>query len=236
MISMITNTYEKNAQIMMKQNSYDNLREYMKQIEGLYQNMRSFKHDYANIMVSMAGYMELDDMEGLKEYYNKQVFPMSTKLNKEKDTIARLHNLDIIELKSLISVKLNYAQELNIEVNLEIIEKIDTVNMKVVDLARIIGILLDNAIEACQKCTHPHIDFSVIKFEKGVTIIVRNTYKKQEIDYNKLGNIGISSKGERRGTGLFNIRCIVNEYDNVIMDTEYEEKYFTQIIEIYSNI
>ena len=34
-------------------------------------------------------------------------------------------------LKSLISVKLNYALELNIEVILEIAEKIDKINMKI---------------------------------------------------------------------------------------------------------
>lgn len=36
--------------------------------------------------------------------------------------MAKLHNLDIIELKSLISVKINYALELKIEIDLEITE------------------------------------------------------------------------------------------------------------------
>lgn len=232
-VTTIVREYETNANIMLKQNSYDNLQEYMTQIEELYQNIRVFRHDYANVMVSMAGYIEENDMEGLKRYYDKQVFPISNLLNKEKDAVAKLHNLDVIELKSLISVKINYALEMNIEVNLEITEKIDKVNMKSVDLVRIMGILLDNAIEACQECEKPSISLSIIKMSKDITFIVKNTYVKQDIDYSKLGSLGMSSKGERRGTGLYNIKTITNAYDNVIMDTEYENGYFTQLLEIY---
>jgi len=225
--------YETNANIMLKQNSYDNLQEYMMQIEELYQNLRTFRHDYANIMVSMSGYIEKNDMEGLRKYYGKQIFPMNNLLDKEKDAVAKLHNLNIIELKSIISVKINYALEMNIDVNLEITEKINRINMESIDLVRIIGILLDNATEACQECKNPSITLSIIKMENYITFIVKNTYVKQNLDYSKLGSLGISSKGERRGTGLYNIKTIINTYDNVVMDTEYENGYFTQLIEIY---
>ena len=225
--------YETNANIMLKQNSYDNLQEYMMQIEELYQNLRTFRHDYANIMVSMSGYIEKNDMEGLRKYYGKQIFPMNNLLDKEKDAVAKLHNLNIIELKSIISVKINYALEMNIDVNLEITEKINRINMESIDLVRIIGILLDNATEACQECKNPSITLSIIKMENDITFIVKNTYVKQNLDYSKLGSLGISSKGERRGTGLYNIKTIINTYDNVVMDTEYENGYFTQLIEIY---
>ena len=232
-VATIVYEYETNANIMMKQNSYDNLQEYMKQIEELYQNMRVFRHDYANVILSVVGYIEENDMDGLKKYYDMEIFPISNLFNKEKDVVAKLHNLDIIELKSLISVKINYALELKVEVNLEIIEKIDKVNMKSIDLVRIIGIFLDNAIEACQECEKPSIDLSIIKMDKDITFIVKNTYIKKNIDYCKLGTLGISSKGERRGTGLYNVKTIINAYNNVIMDTEYENGYFTQLLEIY---
>lgn len=105
--------------------------------------------------------------------------------------------------------------------------------MNGIDLVRIVGILLDNAIEACQECENPCIIFCIVRMNEDVTFIIKNTYVKHEIDYSKLGNIGISSKGERRGAGLYNIKTITNSYDNVIMDTEYGEGYFTQVLEIY---
>lgn len=232
-LCMIFREYEKNAKIMLKQNSYDNLQTYMTEIEGLYENLRGFRHDYTNVMASMLGYIETKDMEGLKKYYEKEIFPISHLLNKEEYEIAKLHNLDIIELKSLISVKLNYALELKIQVRLEITEKIDAINMKMVDLIRIMGVLLDNAVEACQECKKPSITLSMIKMGWNITVIVKNTYIEKNIDYSKLGSLGISSKGERRGTGLYNIRNITSNYKNVTLDTEYNGQYFTQLLEIY---
>lgn len=236
MITMIIRYYETNAKIMLKQHSYDNLQGYIMQMEEFYQELRVFRHDYANIMVSMVGYIESNDIEGLKKYYDTYIFPMEEQLDKEKDAIAKLHNLDIIELKSLISVKLNRAIKLHIDINVEIIERINKVNIKIIDLVRIVGILMDNAIEACQVCKKPSIDFCIIKFDENITLVIKNTYVRQSLDYSRLGNLGVSSKGERRGIGLYNIKSIINSYNNVIMDTEYGDKYFIQTLEIYDEM
>ncbi len=233
MVTMIIREYEINAKITMKQNSYDNLQEYMSQIEELYQNIRVFRHDYANIMASMAVYLTDNDIEGLKTYYEKHIFPVSALLNKEKDVISRLNRLDLVELKGLTAVKINYALEMHIKVSLEITERIEKINMDSLDLVRIAGILLDNAIEACQECEEPCMDLAMIKTPQGVTIIIRNNYIKKEMDYSRLGNLGITSKGERRGVGLYNMKSLIGKYDNVVMDTEYADQYFTQLIEIY---
>ena len=32
---------------------------------------------------------------------------------------------------------------------------------------------------------------------------------------------------------MYNVKSIIGNYDNVVMDTEYEDQYFTQMIEIY---
>lgn len=84
MISTLVREYETNANIMLRQNSYDNLQEYVAQIEELYQNIRVFRHDFANVMVSLSGYIEENDMDGLKMYYEQQIFPINNLLNKEK--------------------------------------------------------------------------------------------------------------------------------------------------------
>ncbi len=233
MIITIIKEYNRNANIMMKQQSYDNLKEYMSNIEELYQGLRTFKHDYANVMISMTGFLESNNLEGLKNYYDREIDPLNRQLYKENDTLTRLLNLNILELKSLISVKLNYALEHCIKVNLEISEEIETISMNRIDLVRIIGILLDNAIEASQECNDPTISVSIIKTKQGTTFIIKNTYIKKKMDYSKLGSVGFSSKGERRGTGLYNMKTIAKQYQNVTIDTEYDESYFTQIMEIY---
>ena len=184
-------------------------------------------------MISMTGFLESNNLEGLKNYYDREIDPLNRQLYKENDTLTRLLNLNILELKSLISVKLNYALEHCIKVNLEISEEIETISMNRIDLVRIIGILLDNAIEASQECNDPTISVSIIKTKQGTTFIIKNTYIKKKMDYSKIGSVGFSSKGERRGTGLYNMKTIAKQYQNVTIDTEYDESYFTQIMEIY---
>ncbi len=235
MILIIIKEYETNAKIKMKQHSYDNLQDYMSKIEDLYLNMRAFKHDYANVMASMAVYIERQDVEGLKKYYQSQILPVSNLLHKENDVLARLYHLQVVELKGLLSVKINYALERKIKVDLEIADVIEKIDMKIVDLVRIIGILFDNAAEACQQHEHPSILISFIKTEQGVVFQIKNTYIRQDLDYSRLGNLGVTSKGERRGMGLYNVRSIISGYENVMMDTEYTEEYFTQLLEIFEN-
>lgn len=233
MIYVIVKEYGRNAEMMMKQHSYDNLKEYMDQIEELYQSLRTFKHDYTNVMMSMAGYMETDDLEGMKRYYEKEVYPLSRQLYKENHAVAGLRNLAAIELKGLISVKINYAMEQHISVDIDIPEKIEKTGMKSIDLVRVIGILLDNAVEACQECSSPEVSIGIIKSGPCVTFLVKNTYIQKDIDYNRLGSLGVSSKGERRGNGLHIVKTIIDRYSNATLDTEYDGAYFTQVLEVF---
>lgn len=232
MIAVIAKEFDTNAKIMMKQQSYDNLKEYMDQIEELYQSLHTFRHDYANVMMSMAGYIETEDLDGLKKYFEREIYPLSRQHNRENYAISCLHNLAVVELKSLISVKVNYAMELHIKVDIDISDKIDKINMKTIDLIRIIGILLDNAIEASQECSSPAISLGIIKSGRCITFIVKNTYIKKQIDYSRLGSMGVSSNGERRGNGLYIVKSMIESYNYVTLDTEYDGESFTQYLEI----
>ena len=43
--------------------------EYNKTLRILHDNVRGFKHDFDNIVTTIGGYINTDDMEGLKTYY-----------------------------------------------------------------------------------------------------------------------------------------------------------------------
>ncbi len=132
----------------MRQDSYNKLQEYTNQIETMYSSLRSFKHDYSNIMLSMSGYIEANDMDGLKKFFDKEILPLSKNITKNTAHINQLMNINATELKSIISSKLLYAIELNIAVSVEVTDNIPNIPMDTLDLSRIIGIFLDNAIEA----------------------------------------------------------------------------------------
>lgn len=67
-------THKEKIELDIRQDSYNKLQEYTNQIENMYSSLRSFKHDYSNIMLSMSGYIETNDMEGLREYFEKKSF------------------------------------------------------------------------------------------------------------------------------------------------------------------
>ena len=46
-------------------------KQYNKTLQILHDNLRAFKHDFANIISGIGGYVETDDMEGLKKYYKQ---------------------------------------------------------------------------------------------------------------------------------------------------------------------
>ncbi len=123
----------------------------------MYSTLRSFKHDYSNMMLTMAEYIASEDINGLKNYFTNEFMPKNQKLTSDTTKINSLINLKDIELKSLLSAKLLYALNLGINVEIEIIEEISHIQMDIIDLARIVGIFLDNAIESALETEQPRL-------------------------------------------------------------------------------
>lgn len=67
------------------------------------------------------------------------------------------------EIKGLISAKVIRAQELGIDVVIDVTEIIDNIDMDRVDLVRSLGILLDNAIDAAVESTDKKMNVALIK-------------------------------------------------------------------------
>ena len=111
-------THKEKIELDIRQDSYNKLQEYTNQIENMYSSLRSFKHDYSNIMLSMSGYIETNDMEGLREYFEKEILPLGKNVAKNTAHLNQLMNIKTTELKSIISSKLLYAIELNIKVTI----------------------------------------------------------------------------------------------------------------------
>lgn len=220
------------SNVKFKQESYDTLQKYTQQIENMYSDIRSFKHDYINIMASMSGYIEANDMSGLSNYFKKSILPLSSQISKSNYKLNQLMNIKIVEIKSILSAKLIYAHEIGIDINIEIIEPISTVSMDTMDLARVLGIFMDNAIEASLETSHPELSLVMINNENSIAIIIMNNHIKHDIPYYDLKKISVSTKGKNRGIGLHNADIIISKYPNVIHDTEIKDDLFIQHLEI----
>lgn len=224
--------YMEKLDMEIRQESYDRLQEYTGQVEQMYSTLRSFKHDYSNIMLSMSGYMQTNDMEGLKAYFDREILPLNQNITKDTAHLNQLINIKPMELKSIISAKLLYAMELNIHVSVEIEGKITDPAMDILDLSRITGIFLDNAIEAAMETATPSLRFAAMQLDMEYVFIISNSFFDQGIPIAIMANPNVSTKGKKRGLGLYNAHEIISKYESVFLDTEIKNQAFIQRLHI----
>lgn len=210
-----------------------------KNIITLNEKLRIIKHDFSNIIQCMGGYILNDDMTGLKKYYKS--------ISKEFGDINNLSaiNSNFITdsaLYNLISLKYSSAEEQGISFNINIGVKLDKMQISSYTLTRILGILLDNAIDAAKKCDIKEIYFEVSpSYEKGKikkhTISVQNTYTNKDVDVDKIREKGYTSKTHEKGShglGLWEVNKILKKSKNLNLHTTKNDEFFIQELEIYN--
>ena len=209
-----------------------NAEEYNKTLSILHDNVRGFKHDFDNIVTTIGGYVKTNDMEGLKKYYVQL-----------EDDCQKVNNLYVLNPKlinnpgvySLLTTKYNEAEQKGIKVNMSLLLDLSKLNMKIYGFTRVLGILLDNAIDASSECEEKIINIIFRDDAKNhrQLIIVENTYKDKNVDTEKIFNKGFTGKENHTGLGLWEVRKILNKSKNLNLHTTKNEKYFSQQIEIY---
>lgn len=206
--------------------------EYTLRIESINNEMRKFRHDYVNILTTLSDYIREDDMPGLRKYFNENIVPMKDKLKTRSIKMNGIEKLKVREIKGLITTKIIQAQEKRIPISVEVPDEIDRIEMNTVELSRIIGIIVDNAIEASENLEEPLINIAFIDNEESVTFIVMNKCSDDIPKIHELFEQGFSTKGDNRGLGLSTLKELTDSNENVLLDTVIENGYFVQKVEI----
>ncbi|MCI8469985.1 MAG: sensor histidine kinase [Clostridia bacterium] len=107
--------------------------------------------------------------------------------------------------------------------------------MKIYEFARILGILLDNAIDASNECNEKIINIMFRNDSKNnrQLIIIENTYNNKEVDTEKIFEKGITGKNNHTGLGLWEVRKIIKKNNNINLYTSKTDKFFSQQLELY---
>jgi len=225
-----TNSLEITTQDLEEQKLYNHT------LTLLYDNIRGFKHDFNNIVQGIGGYISTNNMEGLKEYYSEVL-----------DDCQRVNNLSLLSpevinnpaIYSLLTSKYHEATGFGIKVTLEIFMDLTTINMKIYELTKVLGILIDNAIEAATQCEEKEI---VITFRKDnkrnkQLFIIENTYANKNVNIDEIFEKGKTSKttedSKNHGLGLWEVRQVIKKNKNLDLYTTKSDKYFKQQFEIY---
>ena len=210
----------------------ENAESYNNSLTILYDNVRGFKHDFDNMVNIIGGYVQVNDMDGLKKYY----YSLEKDCSKVRN--VQLLNPNIINnpgVYNLIVSKYKKATDSDISINFEFFFDFDNLHMPIYDFSKILGILLDNAIEAAKECEDKQINliFRESRKQNVQIIIIENTYLNKEIDTEKIFEKGFSGKKNHTGIGLWEVNKIVMNNNNIVLNTSKDNIYFKQELQIY---
>ncbi|EAD1161605.1 sensor histidine kinase [Listeria monocytogenes] len=231
-VTVVINTATNELKVQNQKEQLEQLQDYVTTLESLHREMRVFRHDYVNILSTLVGYIDNNDMPGLKYYFENNIVPINKTIESNNYKISLLQNIHVIELKGLLAVKLIRAQELKIDAILEVVEPIDKISMDSIDLCKVVGILLDNAVEAALTCENPVIRIAFVKKGDSIIIVFANSLPVNMPPIYKIFEEGFSTKGEGRGLGLASLREIMKKYSHVALDTKVTDREVIQELEI----
>lgn len=185
--------------------------EYSSMMEKQYTEVRKFRHDYKNILLSLEGLIRDQDWSSLENYYFRELATSSQQIQSDAIALERLVYIPNSEIRNIFYTKLSYALSHSIKVNLEIDQGLPKLEDHLMDLSRMLGIILDNAIEECQKYTQAQIEIVLTDYEEELSIAISNYTEAKATDLIRMKELGFSTKGDNRGFGLANLQEIAHE-------------------------
>ena len=137
------------------------------------------------------------------------------------------------KINSLDNKKYNY----NVNISKQVSIKLEKENYKeYISLCKILGIVLDNAIEACEKTKERFLTIDIYNEKGNVVIDIENSYKDKIKDINKLYSKNYSSKGNNRGLGLHVAKMLLKNSKYLEMHQEVMNNIFVTKILIKQKI
>lgn len=195
----------------------DLLEKHFEEVENMYRQTRGWRHDYRNHIQTMKAYLAMNEIKKLENYLDELDTDLTT-----VDTVIKTGN---VMIDAILNSKISLAKAKNIQVDAKAIVP-RQLNMSEVDLSIIIGNLMDNAIEACEKVEKEKDRYIRVYIDilKGqLYIYVMNSTNES---LKRKGKIYISTKNSRdHGFGLMRMDKVVEKHRGYL-DRQHEEGVF----------
>lgn len=209
------------------------LENYSKHVESLYQEVRSFRHDYANVLMSLKVGIDQGDLDNIKKIYEEITADSAKLVKNNKFDLTRLANISDSAVKNLMSAKFLEAENRGIKISLEVAEPMKNPAIPLISYIRILSILFDNAIEAALESENPKIAVANFYQDGDFVFIIENSTREKSVDLSNIFQRGYSTKGENRGLGLATLVDFQDDYENLSVGTSSFDYKFTQVVRVY---
>lgn len=219
----------KSSELEVKSREVEFQKDYIKTLDDIIDGLRGFKHDFNNNVQAIGGYIALNDINGLKKYY-QQLQSDTRKINNTLPLSKHVKNNPA--LYGLLLSKLSYAELKDIQFIINIIDEYNIEKIKIYDLCKILGILLDNALEAAYESSKKYVELSISKGSQNAIVIEIINSHAGELNKDKIFENGYTTKPGHSGFGLWEVKKIIERNKNCSLKTSVTDMLFTQKFEI----
>ena len=189
---------------------------YERDLESIRQEVRSFRHDYKNLLAGLSEQADEGELDELRAALSELDAGFDRRIGEKIRASTQLGNVQIPQVRSLLLSKLAAMGQKG---------------MDVWDFARCLGILLDNAAEAALETEMPWVEIVLLSQKDGLSLRVSNPYIGA-IDPDKIWTEGFSTKGEGRGLGLSGYQRILADCPHAASSTSWADGVFIQELKV----
>jgi len=198
----------------------DAIEHYLPVIDELVSEVRARQHEFHNKLLAITSIVETaDNLTTVKEQiqaYTKNVI-MTNHLNE-----VLLSDNKVIA--GFLYTKVKLAEAKKIHMKMEIHTNLQQLNVEEYEIVEVLGILLDNAIEACQP--HDEIHITINRVGDQIEIRVSNPYQFiSNATFMEMFDRGYTTKNiqsNTRGFGLYNVKQIVLQIGGKLITSNAE--------------
>ncbi|MHA3065202.1 sensor histidine kinase [Lacticaseibacillus saniviri] len=204
---------------------------YVQQLEHSYEKLRAFKHDNQNLLVGLYAMAQKNDVTKIEQTLDQLI---ETDTSTVSDT--RVDQIHDSAIHGLIVAKMMAAQQDRVDFDVETNMVIESLAAQAVTVSRLLGIFLDNAIEAAAESSDKKVNVALIEVDQTLEIIIENSYAaNQPIALDRLATMGYSTKGDNRGVGLASASELLAQNDAIFAEFQVKPTRFTVILTIELN-
>lgn len=207
---------QKNSNSKEQNRQFD---DYLNSVQQQYADLRKFKHDFKNIVLSMKIGSDGKFNESYEELYSELLNQKEMSTDLDGKILSEYKKISSEPLRGLIIQKFFKSKSNGLKLDVQISSDSVDLRENILDIIRVVGILLDNAIDETIKCENKNIRMAFINNDNTIEISIENPLE-HPIDIRKIFKDGYSTKGTGRGTGLANVSRIVDSKSNLYLDTE----------------
>ena len=215
---------------------YDKLFNCVQEFEDTIDNMDLSNHEQKNQIAILKNYIEENEKEKSLDIINDMI---KESYKQDSKILAELKNIPKGGIKGLLYYKIIVAKNKKLNICIDIsktvtkqIEKLT--NNEVKTLCRLIGIYLDNAIEASKISKKKTLVIEIYNLDQKINMVFSNTFKNK-VNIEEVSKKGYTTKGKGHGKGLYLAKKIINKTNWLEDNTHIVNKLYVQKIIINKN-